>query len=142
MKHLAMISAILIMTQGVPAAAQTIHPVKITAADPDALKTSDSKEITRNGNTMSSREMGASADRKFTSGMFEAGASKFDSQSYPHDEFMFFTKGSVTLTSADGTVTTLQAGDAVFLPKAWKGVWETPGYTKFYVIYDEAPRSN
>lgn len=77
-----------------------------------------------------------SSDEKFVSGMYQAGASRFEiNEPYGVDEFMYFLKGSVTLTSSDGSVQTINAGDAVTIPKEWTGVWETEGYTKIYVIY-------
>jgi len=45
-----------------------------------------------------------SKDQKVEMGMYEAGPSEQDIASYDDDEFMFFLAGSVTLTSADGTV--------------------------------------
>jgi len=56
---------------------------------------------------------------------------------YGVDEFMFFVEGSVTLTSADGSVEVINAGEAVTIPKEWTGTWDTDGYTKFWVIYSE-----
>ena len=50
---------------------------------------------------------------------------------------MFFLEGSVTLTSADGVVTTINAGEAVTIPKEWMGRSETEGYRKIWVIYSE-----
>jgi uncharacterized cupin superfamily protein len=50
---------------------------------------------------------------------------------------MFFLEGSVTLTSADGAVTTINAGEAVTIPKEWMGRWETAGYRKIWVIYSD-----
>ena len=81
-----------------------------------------------------------STDRKFESGMYKAGPSHHDfkDKDYGVDEFMLFVTGSVTLTSADGTVTTLGPGDAVTVPAEWRGTWDTPGYTKYYVIYSRA----
>ena len=77
-----------------------------------------------------------SSDKKFTTGMYRAGKGYFDSTDpYGVDEFMFFLEGSVKLTSADGTVQTISAGEAVTIPKEWVGIWDTEGYTKFYVIY-------
>jgi uncharacterized cupin superfamily protein len=75
-------------------------------------------------------------DRMFNSGMYEAGAShaEWKDKDYGVDEFMLFTKGSVTLTSIDGTVTRLGPGDAVTIPAEWRGTWDTEGYTKYYVI--------
>ena len=77
-----------------------------------------------------------SSDKKFVSGMYQAPAGRFEiTDAYGVDEYMHFLKGSVTLTSSDGTVTVIKAGDSVTLPKEWTGIWETEGYTKIYVIY-------
>lgn len=79
-----------------------------------------------------------SSDGKFASGMYRAGASRFEiDEPYGVDEFMFFLEGSVTLTSADGSQQVIEAGEAVTIPKEWTGVWETEGYTKIWVIYSE-----
>jgi len=51
------------------------------------------------------------------------------------DEFMYFLEGSVTLTSSDGSVQTIDAGEGVTIAKEWTGIWETDGYTKIWVIY-------
>ena len=42
-----------------------------------------------------------------------------------------------TLTSSDGEVQVIDAGEAVTIPKEWTGVWDTDGYTKIWVIYSE-----
>ena len=77
-----------------------------------------------------------SSDGKFASGMYKAGAQVFDiTEPYGVDEFLFFLEGSVTLTSSDGSVTTVNAGEAVTIPKEWTGRWETAGYRKIWVIY-------
>ena len=79
-----------------------------------------------------------SSDGKFASGMYKAGPQTFDiTEPYGVDEFMFFLEGSVTLTSADGAVITINAGEAVTIPKEWMGRWETEGYRKIWVIYSE-----
>ena len=63
-------------------------------------------------------------------------ASRFEiTGPYGVDEFRYFLKGSVTLTSSDGSVKIIKAGEAATIPKEWTGVWETEGYTKIYVIY-------
>ena len=56
---------------------------------------------------------------------------------YGVDEFMYFLEGGVTLTSADGQVQEVVAGEAVTIPKEWTGTWETGGYSKIWVIYSE-----
>jgi len=77
-----------------------------------------------------------SSDEKFASGMYRSGKTRYDiTEGYGVDEFMFFIEGSITLTSQDGTKQVVAAGEAVTVPKEWKGVFETDGYTKFWVIY-------
>ena len=56
---------------------------------------------------------------------------------YGVNEFMYFVSGSVTLTSSDGTVMTINSGEAVTVPKLWTGIWEIDGYEKFWVIYSD-----
>jgi uncharacterized cupin superfamily protein len=77
-----------------------------------------------------------SADRHFTAGLYKAGPGDFPIDSYPEDEFCYFLSGSVKLTSADGSVMELKAGEAVVIPKGWKGRWTTGGYSKYYAVYD------
>ena len=80
-----------------------------------------------------------SNDKKFATGMYKAGASQenFLDEVYGVDEFMYFITGSVTLTSEDGTVQVINAGEAVSIPADWKGTWDTEGYTKIWVIYSK-----
>jgi len=77
-----------------------------------------------------------SSDGRFASGMYRAGPSRWEiDEPYGVDEFMYFLEGSVTLTSSDGSVQTIEAGEAVTIPREWTGIWETGGYTKIWVIY-------
>lgn len=77
-----------------------------------------------------------SSDGKFASGMYRSEATRIEiDEPYGVDEFMYFLEGSVTLTSDDGTVQVIDAGEAVTIPKEWTGTWETDGYTKIWVIY-------
>jgi ethanolamine utilization protein EutQ len=126
------------LSLGSPAgASQTAHPFKIAASAPTALTAPDVQTETIDGHVIKNRVMGASQDKHFKSGIssFQGGQGSIDS--YPVDEFMFFIKGGVTLTSADGTVLQARAGEAVYMPKGWKGTWDAKtGYTKFYVVYD------
>jgi uncharacterized cupin superfamily protein len=119
------------------AASQTAHPFKIAASDPTALTTPDVQTETSDGQVTKDRVMGVSQDKHFKSGLYSNEAGRGNVDSYPVDEFMFFLKGGVTLTSADGTALKVRAGDAVYMPKGWKGTWNAKtGYTKFYVVYD------
>lgn len=78
-----------------------------------------------------------SSDKKFVSGIYRAteGHWNYHDKPYGVDEFMYFIEGSVTLTSEDGTVQVIEAGEAATIPKEWKGTWDTMGYSKLYVIY-------
>jgi uncharacterized cupin superfamily protein len=77
-----------------------------------------------------------SSDEKFASGMYRSGKTRIElTEPYGVDEFMYFLEGSVTLTSEDGSVQVINAGEAVTIPKEWTGTWDTDGYTKIWVIY-------
>jgi uncharacterized cupin superfamily protein len=77
-----------------------------------------------------------SSDGRFASGMYRSGKVRAEiDEPYGVDEFMYFIDGGVTLTSADGEVMRIDAGEAVTIPKEWTGVWDTDGYTKIWVIY-------
>jgi ethanolamine utilization protein EutQ len=120
-----------------PAAPQTAHPVKIAASDPTALTTPDVKTETLDGKVYKNRVMGVSQDKHLKSGLFSSKSGQGNEDSYPVDEFMFFIKGELTLTSTDGTALQVHAGEAIFVPKGWKGTWNTKtGFTKFYTVYD------
>ena len=79
-----------------------------------------------------------SSNGRFASGMYRSGKTLSEiTEPYGVDEFMFFLAGGVTLTSSDGTVTRISAGEGVTIPKEWTGTWDTDGYTKIWVIYSE-----
>lgn len=116
------------------------HPVKISREDitgkiyerPDMAKT------TSNGNTTLDVTTLLSSDKKFASGMYRSGKIRFEvNEPYGVDEFFFIIEGRITLTSKDGTVTDIDAGEAVTIPKEWMGTWDTDGYSKIWVIYSE-----
>ncbi len=76
------------------------------------------------------------SDGKFASGVYKAGPQVFEiDEPYGVDEFMFFLEGSVTLTPIGGDPVIINAGEAVTIPKEWRGRWETEGYRKIWVIY-------
>ena len=116
-----------------------VHPAKISAAQMDGeifgredmVRTEhDGGNVTLDVTTL------LSSDGKFGSGMYRSGKVTMDiDEPYGVDEFMYFLEGGVTLTSSDGTVTDIGAGEAVTIPKEWTGTWDTDGYTKIWVIY-------
>ena len=123
------------------AVAETVHPAKLSSSDLSGKAFEDPNTIvteTPTGNILDITSL-KSSDGKFASGMYKAGKSRFEiTEPYGVDEFMFFLEGSVTLTSDDGSQMTINAGEAVTIPKEWTGVWETEGYRKIWVIYSES----
>ena len=115
------------------------HPVKLSESDLAG-------EIFSHGDVMrTTHEDGhktldvtslLSSDGKFASGMYKSGKTRIEIiEPYGVDEFMYFLTGGVTLTSADGSVLTIEAGEGITMPKEWTGVFATGGYTKIWVIY-------
>jgi uncharacterized cupin superfamily protein len=80
-------------------------------------------------------------DGRFDAGVYAVeGPHRFSVEDdYGVDEFMYFLDGGVTLTSVDGRRTEVRAGEAVVVPKRWRGVWESQGYRKIYVIRSDEP---
>lgn len=85
--------------------------------------------------TTTALPMFSSRDERFSSGVFSSSAGYAEFESYAGDEFCYIVSGEATITSADGGVIKLKAGDAITIPKGWKGRWDTSGYTKYYVNY-------
>ncbi len=124
----------------VAAAGDTIHPVKLGRAEIEGgiFTRADVLESTERGNTTLDVTSFLSSDGRFGSGMYKSGAVRHViDEPYGVDEFMFFLEGGVTLTSSDGSVQVIEAGEGVTIPREWTGVWETDGYTKIWVIYSE-----
>ena len=134
-------AAICLMAASALVVAETVHPAKLSTADLTGKAFNNPNTIiteTPNGNILDITSL-KSSDGKFASGMYKAGKSRFEiTEPYGVDEFMFFLEGSVTLTSDDGSQMTINAGEAVTIPREWTGVWETDGYRKIWVIYSES----
>ena len=78
-----------------------------------------------------------SDDGCLQSGFYETGKNRYViDEPYPHDELMVFVEGGVTLTPEGGESVIVGPGDTVAIPAGWRGIWESDGYRKFYVIYD------
>jgi uncharacterized cupin superfamily protein len=81
-----------------------------------------------------------SSDKKFYTGLYKSGpvVEKHLEQDYGDDEFMYLLSGSITMKSISGKAVTVKAGDAISMPKEWRGTWHSEGYTKLWVIYNPA----
>ncbi|NKJ43420.1 cupin domain-containing protein [Novosphingobium sp. SG720] len=121
-------------------AASIAKPAKLaSSAVTAALAGSAAHHSSEGGVAVSDLPQLHSADKKFMSGAYAVAGPNHDSftgEGYPVNEFMVFLSGGVTLTSADGTVLEVKAGDSVSIPKGWIGKWDSTGYQKFYVVYD------
>jgi len=140
MKKIIAAVALLFLVNGAIAARDgVIVPARISRADisGDIFNREAMIETTHeDGHTTLDVTTLLSSDNKFASGMYRSGKTRSEiTEPYGVDEFMYFISGSVTLTSSDGSVQIIEAGEAVTIPKEWTGIWETEGYTKFWVIY-------
>lgn len=131
------------LAAGLPAALaqnDTVYPAELSRDDLSGrfLEGPDAVVVTEDGDEVRDVTSLLSSDGRFASGMYRAGPSRWEiTEPYGVDEFMYFLEGGVTLTSSDGTVTEIEAGEAVTIPREWTGVWETDGYMKIWVIYSE-----
>lgn len=119
-------------------AGEAIHPVKMSKAQIAGSIFEDYEPFvsTDHGNTTHDVEVFRTESGQFDAGMYRSGKVRHDiTEPYGVNEYMHFLEGGVTLTSSDGTVTEITAGDSVVIPEEWTGVWETDGYMKIYVIY-------
>ena len=135
------ICAAIVLLLSTGALAETVYPAKISKADTAGaiFSRSDRAETEhKDGHVTQDVTSLLSSDKKFASGMYKSGKTRSEiNEPYGVDEFMFFLTGGVTLTSSDGTVTKINAGEGVTIPKEWTGIWDTEGYTKIWVIYSE-----
>ncbi|MDP9064857.1 MAG: cupin domain-containing protein [Pseudomonadota bacterium] len=112
-------------------------PIKVSAAEATGPIFSSPAAVKENGPDGPAKNvlLLRSKDKRVEMGLYEAGPLEEDVSTYPEDEFMYFLAGGVTLTSADGTVLVVKAGEGVAMPRGWKGHWSTKGYKKYYVTY-------
>ncbi|MEZ2132555.1 MULTISPECIES: cupin domain-containing protein [unclassified Sinorhizobium] len=134
-----MIGIICIIT-AVAAHAETVTPLKISRPDiaGEIFQRKDADQEIRDGNSYTDVVTYTSKDSTFQTGFYKSGPFHEEIKApdgYPDDEFLYFISGSVTLTSSDGSVVVVNAGEAVTLPKGWTGTFDTQGYTKMYVIH-------
>jgi len=128
--------------QPAPKPLVTTKPVKVTSAEAAGPVFAGKTAVKENGADGPATDvlLLRSKDRKVEMGLYDAGPSEQDIDAYEDDEFMFFIEGGVTLTSADGTILEVHAGEGVAMPKGWKGHWSTKGYEKYYVTYTGGAR--
>jgi hypothetical protein len=74
-------------------------------------------------------------------GVWECTPGRFTANREAAAEFCHFLSGRIEMRHADGTRKLLGAGDALMLPRGWKGEWNILETTrKIYVIYRDGDR--
>jgi uncharacterized cupin superfamily protein len=119
-------------------AGEPLHPIKMSKDQIAGSIFEDFEPVisSHDGNTTYDVEVYRTESGLFDAGMYRSGKVRAEiNEPYGVHEYMHFLEGGVTLTSSDGTVTEIRAGDSVVIPADWTGVWDTDGYTKIYVIY-------
>jgi uncharacterized cupin superfamily protein len=94
-------------------------PVKVSSADAGGPVFAGKTAVKENGPDGPPTDvlLLRSKARRLEIGVYEAGPSEQDIAAYASDEFMLFLAGGVTLTSADGSVLDVRAGEGVAMPK-------------------------
>ena len=136
----AAIAVLGVLALSVHASDSVVKPAKLSKEDiaGEIFQRADMIESKHGDNTTLDVTSLLSSDKKFASGMYKSGKTRSEiTEPYGVDEFMYFIEGGVTLTSSDGSVQEIRAGEAVTIPKEWTGIWDTDGYTKIWVIYSE-----
>ena len=115
---LAVVFLMIAVTTDVAAATheqKAVLPAKIDKSDAAGMifKRADMSAITHeDGHKTEDVTTMISSDGKFGTGMYRSGKTRLEvNEPYGVDEFMYFLKGSVTLTSSDGSVMTVHAGE-------------------------------
>jgi uncharacterized cupin superfamily protein len=103
-----------------------------------AFQRSDIRKVPDGAETALELDVMRSSDGKFETGMYTVGPEHYDYRTtgYESYEFIYVITGSITLTAADGRVHLVAPGEAVTIPKGWKGRRDSDGYTKLWVTYD------
>ena len=130
-----------LVTVKVEAAPPVLKPVKVSKSEiaGTIFLRKDAVNESKDGTTTTDVVTFTSGDSAFQTGIYKSGPFHEeikDASGYPYNEFLYFLSGSVTFTSSDGSVMTVNAGEAVTLPKGWSGTFKTLGYTKLYVTYN------
>jgi uncharacterized cupin superfamily protein len=78
----------------------------------------------------------ASGDGRFFGGGWEGRGGTLRLDPYPYDEVCVMVSGRVALVDLEGARREFGAGDAFFVPKGFRGTWETlEPSKKFFIAY-------
>lgn len=89
------------------------------------------------GQSEAAQPLWTSPDGQLEIGLWECTPGQFTADRSAAAEFCYFLEGRIVMTHLDGTRRTLGPGDAILLPKGWKGTWEITEHTrKIYVFFE------
>jgi uncharacterized cupin superfamily protein len=72
-------------------------------------------------------------------GVWECTPGRFSADRSAAAEFCYFLSGRIVMTHIDGTRRELGPGDAIMLPRGWKGDWEIVEHTRKIYAFQSAP---
>lgn len=120
---------------------EVVKPSKISQSDVsgDIYNRSNMVKTThKDGHTSLDVTTLVSSSGEYCTGMYRSEETHMEvKEPWGVDEFFYVIEGSITLTSSDGTVMTVNSGEAASLPEEWTGRWDTEGYSKIWAIHSE-----
>lgn len=96
---------------------------------PEAVEGKPARPLSGNTQTHTI-ELFEAQDGRVRSGVWQASAGTFRSDTTGYVEFCHIIEGSCRVVDPDGTVHALQAGDRFIMPEGYKGHWEVDDFVK------------
>src|SRR5215475_12950869 len=128
----AALAPIAVQAQTQPAQTEVLKPIKVTKPEIGGtiFQRKDTVHENKDGNATTDVVTFTSKDGGYQTGLYQSGPLHETDKDYPYNEFLYFISGGATMTSTDGSVVTVHAGEAVTIPRGWRGTFDTKGYTK------------
>ena len=82
------------------------------------------------GQQEAAQALWTSPDGALEIGVWECTPGQFTADRSKAAEFCHFLQGRIVMTHLDGTRRELGPGDAIMLPRGWKGTWEIVEHTR------------
>lgn len=102
----------------------------LSLSDMDVGEMTDKPTTLTPGQTEAAKELWTSHDGSVSIGVWECTPGRFTADRSQAAEFCHFLSGRIVMTHLDGTKRELGPGDAIILPKGWKGEWEIVEQTR------------
>ena len=120
---------------------EVVKPAKISQSDVSGEiynRSNMVKTTHKDGHTSLDVSTLVSSSGEYCTGMYRSEETHMEvTEHWGVDEFFYVIEGSITLTSSDGTVMTINSGEAASIPEEWTGRWDTEGYSKIWSVHSE-----